>query len=85
MRQFPLIEQGLRVSDPESADVLAAIIRDEQRHVGYARAISRRYAPDEATLEEVLRLCRQVEAIAFAENGAAYHRFVTESGLLAAA
>ena len=80
VRQFPLVEQALRAVDPESADTLAAIIRDEQRHVGYARAISRRYAPDEATLEQVLTLCREVEAIAFTENQEAFRHFVSERG-----
>jgi len=82
VQQFPLVEQALRRVDPESADVLAAIIRDEQRHVKYAQAISRRYAPDEGALAQLLGMCREVEAVAFAENRAAYRAFVLARGLL---
>jgi len=81
--QFPLVERALRPVDPESAGVVAGIIRDERRHVQYARAISRRYAPDPATLELVLGLCREVEGQAFAENERAYLRFAVTHGLLA--
>jgi len=82
VRQFPMVAAALGRVDPESAGVVAAIIRDEQRHVGYARAISRRYAPDPASLEQVLGLCREVEARAFAENERAYLRFAVEHELL---
>ena len=82
VRQFPMVAAALGRVDPESAEVVAAIIRDEQRHVGYARAISRRYAPDPASLEQVLGLCREVEARAFAENERAYLRFAVEHELL---
>jgi len=83
VRQFPMVAAALRPVDPESADVVAGIIRDEERHVGYTRAISRRYAPDPASLEQVLTLCRDVEARAFAENERAYLRFAEEHDLLA--
>jgi len=82
VRQFPMVAAALRPVDPESADVVAGIIRDEERHVGYARAISRRYAPDPASLEQVLALCRDVEARAFVENERAYLRFAEEHDLL---
>ena len=82
VRQFPMVAAALRPVDPESADVITAIIRDEERHVGYARAISRRYAPDPASLEQVLALCRDVEARAFVENERAYLRFAEEHDLL---
>ena len=82
VRQFPMVAAALRPVDPESADVVAGIIRDEERHVGYARAISRRYAPDPASLEQVLALCRDVEARAFVENERAYLRFAEEHHLL---
>lgn len=85
VRQFPLVAQALRVHDAESAAVLAGIIRDEQRHVGYASAVSSRFAPDRATLDHVLERCRDVEARAFAENERAYLRFASEHGILPAA
>src|SRR5262249_7933150 len=83
VRQFPLVEEALRPVDPESARVLADIIRDERRHVGYADAISRRYAPDPATLAQVLEFCRDLEGRAFAESQRAYVRYAVEHGLLA--
>lgn len=81
--QFPLVECALRRVDPESAGVVAEIIHDEQRHVKYARAISRRYAADQATLEQVLEVSREVEGRAFVENEQAYLRFAVEHDLLA--
>jgi len=58
VRQFPLVADALRPFDPESAAVIAAITRDEERHVKYARAVSQRYAPDPHTLDQVLAVCR---------------------------
>jgi len=83
VKQFPLVEQALRAVDPESAAVVARVIRDEQRHVKYAQAISRRYAPDQTTLEQLLCYFREVEARAFSESSRAYLRFAVEHDLLA--
>jgi len=83
VRQFPMVAEAMRAVDPESASVVTDIVRDEQRHVRYADAISRRYAPDPSTLAQALELCRALEARAFAENQQAYLRFAIGHGLLA--
>jgi rubrerythrin len=82
--QFPLLAEALRPYDPESAATIERITADERRHVRYAQAISRKYAPDAATLERTLLRYRAAEARAFAEHGAALLRFVTARGLFAA-
>ncbi len=69
--QFRLLERGFREVDAEVADLIASIARDEERHLCYCLAISRRYAPDEATLRSSLRRIRNLEARAFAENSQA--------------
>lgn len=83
VKQFPLVAQALLRVDPESAAVVARIVQDERRHVGYARAIARRYAPDQPTLADTLRSFREIEARAFTEHNQAYLRFAVEHGLLA--
>ena len=85
VEQFPLVEQALRAFDPESADVVAAITHDERRHVKYAEAISRRYAPDLTALAEFTALCRSVEAQAFTDTQQAYAAFAERHGLYDAA
>jgi len=69
--QFHLLERGFREVDAEVADLIASIAQDEERHLRYCLAISRRYAPDEATLRSTLRRFRDLEARAFAENSQA--------------
>jgi hypothetical protein len=81
VREFPRIVRALARVDPASAAVLGSIVKDEERHVKYARAISKRYAPDAATLERTLARYREVEARAFADHGRAFLRFVVERGL----
>jgi rubrerythrin len=83
VRQFPKIARALRKHDPESANVIDRITRDEERHVLYARAISKRYAPDAATLETTLARYRATEEIAFEDNGRALMRHVMQNDLLA--
>ncbi|WP_394827790.1 ferritin-like domain-containing protein [Pendulispora albinea] len=81
VKQFPRIAQAMRPFDPESARIIDGITRDEERHVKYAKAISRRYAPDEATLNRVLDRYRAAEARAVVENGRALLSFATRRGL----
>jgi len=52
--QFPLLVETLHKYDPNSARVLDQVLCDERRHARYARAISRRYAPDPETLAETI-------------------------------
>jgi hypothetical protein len=84
VRQFPLLAEALRPYDPESAATIERITADERRHVRYAQAISKKYAPDSATLDETLARYRRAEARAFAEHGAAFLRFVTARDLFVA-
>ncbi len=80
--QFQMFEPHLRKVDPQSADVFAAIAKDEERHLRYCHAISKRYAPSEAVREWTLRRYREVEAKAFAANSAANMRYSLTHGLL---
>jgi demethoxyubiquinone hydroxylase (CLK1/Coq7/Cat5 family) len=83
VQQFARVAQALDGVDPESATVVRTIVVDEERHVLYARAISRRYAPDAATLERELRRFRAAEEQAFIESGRAFLQFVDAHDLLA--
>jgi rubrerythrin len=69
--QFKIFERAFREIDPETADTFLAVAKDEERHLKYCHAISKRYAPDEATLKEVLDKFRRLEAQAFADNSRA--------------
>jgi rubrerythrin len=80
--QYPGFARALHPVDPESARVVAAIAEDEKRHVKYARAISKRYAPDTAILEATLAYYRLAEAKAYAAHGAALVRFAVDHDLL---
>jgi rubrerythrin len=82
--QFALFEEAFRPVDPETADVFAAISRDEERHLKYCRAISKRYAADEFTLARTLRRFRELEAVTFAENSRANMRHILWNDLIAA-
>lgn len=80
--QFPKIAAALDAVDPESAAVVRSIWEDEKRHVLYARAINKRYAPDADTLARSLAHVRTVEQRAFDENGAAMLRYALDEDLL---
>ena len=81
--QFPRFAAAIRPYDPESADVIAGIARDEERHVKYAKAISRRYAPDAQTLARTLARFREAEAKAYVEHGTAFLQHAVDRRLLA--
>jgi rubrerythrin len=81
VRQFPGIANAMRPFDPATAGVIDRITRDEERHVRYAKAISRRYAPDEETRERTLQQYRRAEARAFVEHARAFLAFAIEHGL----
>lgn len=80
--QFAFIEPVLRAYDPASADVLRVVTRDEERHLKYCRAISRRYAPDAATLARTLACYRDIELLVFAEHTRANLRYTLDHELL---
>lgn len=80
--QFRLIEPIMRKVDPAAADLLLQIARDEDRHLKYCRAISRRYAPDEATLARTLAELRDIEARAFGAHARANMRYCMDHELV---
>lgn len=80
--QFPKIAAALEAVDPESSAVVREICEDEKRHVLYARAVNKRYAPDAETLARTLAEFRKVEQRAFDENGADFLRHALETNLL---
>lgn len=82
VREFPKIAAALEPVDPESAATVRSICEDEKRHVLYARAINRRYAPDADTLVRTLAKVRAVEQRAFDDNGAAFLKHALAENLL---
>jgi len=82
VEKFTLIARALRPVDPSSARVVEEIVADERRHVRYAEAITRRYAPDDATLRRALRESRRIEARACAEHTLRFTRFALQGDLL---
>jgi len=82
VEQFPKIAAALEPVDPESAATVRAICEDERRHVLYARAINKRYAPSPELLRKTLARVHAVEQQAFDENGAAFLRHALDENLL---
>jgi rubrerythrin len=80
--QFGLFEEIFRDYDARTADVFAAVAKDEERHLLYCHAIARCYAPDLATHAETLHHYRAVEAREFAANGQANMIYALEQGFL---
>jgi hypothetical protein len=79
---YPRFAAAIRPHDPTTADVIRAIAKDEERHVKYASAVCKRYAPDADTLASKLARFRVAEAKAFAAHGRATIRHVLRAGLL---
>jgi hypothetical protein len=82
VEQFPKIAAALEPFDPESARAVRGIWEDEKRHVLYARALNKRYAPSPEVLAGTLAKVRAVEQRAFDENGAAVLKYVLDHDLL---
>jgi rubrerythrin len=83
LTQFSLFELAFRGIDDETAEVVAGIARDEERHLKYCHAIARRYAPNAAVQESTLTELRQLEARCFAENGRANMQHLFDRGWVA--
>lgn len=66
--QFAKFIEVLELHDPETAEVFKAVQKDEERHLLYCHAVSKRYAPDEETRLAALERLRLAEAKAFHEN-----------------
>jgi rubrerythrin len=82
VQEFPRVAEALEPFDPESAAVVRSIWEDEKRHVLYARAINKRYAPDADALSRALAKMRKVEKRAFDAHGAHILRHVLAENLL---
>ena len=82
LHQFGLLERAMREVDVPAADTIAAIAKDEARHLRYCHAISRRYAPDEATRIAALKKFRRVEAEAFRDHSARNLQHMLDRGFL---
>ncbi len=80
--QFDLFIEVLRPIDPTTADLFAALLKDEERHLKYCHAITRRFAPSPATLEATLRHFRAAEAAEFEVNGNLSLTFILDERLL---
>ena len=83
LHQFALIAQAFEATDPQTSRVFEEVGRDEERHLKYCHAISRRYAPDEATRVATLREYRQIEAECFRDNSAANMDYTLEHKFVA--
>ncbi len=83
VEEYPRFAAALGAIDPETGVVILEIADDEARHVKYARAVSRRYAPDPDTLERTRAKFRAAEAWAFDVHGRATIRHAVAHGLLA--
>ena len=79
--QFSQLRTAFAKYDPQTAELLDEISRDEARHLKYCVAISRRYAPDEETRLQTLAEFRRHEAQVFAELSRANMRHVLEAEL----
>ena len=82
VREYPGFVEALETVDAGSAEVLRQVIRDERRHVGYARAIARQYAPDASAYERTIAFYRAVESRVFEEQQRDFTRFLLDRGLL---
>ena len=78
--QFPLFSRVFRDVEPETAALFDRVQRDEERHLKYCHAISRRYAPSEAVRRSTLAEMRAVESECFAENSRAGLAWVLDRG-----
>jgi rubrerythrin len=73
VREYPAMIKALERVDSESAEILRQILEDEKRHVGYARAIARHFAPSPAAHDRTLACFRAVEAQVFEAEGPGVH------------
>jgi rubrerythrin len=83
MKQFHRWERAfLRAGDAETAAVLRDVRRDEERHLRYCEAITRRYSDDEARRQARLDELRALEAKCFDEVQAINLRVLVDNGLV---
>ncbi len=65
IEQFTILHEVMQAYDPATAAVMAEIMTDEERHLKYCAAITKRYAPSPEMLAKQLRGYRDAEARAF--------------------
>lgn len=82
IEQFSMVEPVMRRFDARTADVLAGIAKDEERHLLYCRAITKRYAPSEDVRARKLAELREAEAHAFREHQQNSVKYILSSELL---
>lgn len=68
IEQFSMVEPVMRRFDTQTADAILSIAKDEERHLRYCRAISKRYAPSDEERTARLVEFREAEAVAFREH-----------------
>ena len=82
-RQFGRWETAFRKQgDDVTADLIRDIGKDEERHLKYCEAITRRYSDDEATRQERLAHYRALEAKCFEEVQAVNLTFLVDNGFV---
>lgn len=82
VERFPMFAQAFRPYDAETADTFLAVTKDEERHIKYAEAIGRRFAPSEDAWQQAVRHHQRIEDRAFKRVGLANIAYCTERGLL---
>ncbi len=68
--------------DPESAQIFRQVAKDEERHLLYCQALSKRYAPDDQTRDRELKRVRRIEAQSFRIIRQRQLNYIRELGLL---
>ena len=82
VHEFAFLERAFRDVDPETADTLALVLKDERRHLLYCQAIARRYTPDDEQRAAMLQRIRRLEAEAYLENRRANMQHVRERRII---
>jgi hypothetical protein len=80
--QYPWFAAALERYDPASASVVWQVARDEENHVRYAKAISRRYARSSYALDATLQEFRAAEERAIERHGRAFLACAVDARLL---
>jgi hypothetical protein len=80
--QYPWFADALEPYDPTSAAVVREVACDEVNHIKYAKAISKRYAPNQYTLDATLRQFRAAEQRALDRHGRAFLASAVDARLL---
>lgn len=80
--QFAKMREAFALHDPETAAVFDVVQKDEERHLLYCHAVSKKYAPSEEVRLATLERFRRAEAAAFKENQLANVQHVLQNKLI---